>query len=173
MISRLLLLTTLLISAAVIQTALLPAIGITGVRPDLLLLVVIAVALHDGALGGLRVGFAAGLLTDLLVLEAPAGLAALVWTTVGFAVGSARPYLASDSLSAPILIAFASALLATFGYGLLTVLLGEERGSPTLLFQGSVGIAVTTTLVAPVVLPVMRRLLDRHPPRGASVDEDD
>lgn len=173
MIARLLLLTALLITAAVFQTALLPAVGITGIRPDLLLLVVIAVALHDGALGGLRVGFAAGLLTDLLVLQAPAGLAALVWATVGFAVGSARPYLASDSLSAPILIAFASALLATFGYGVLTLLLGEERGSPTLLFQGSVGVAVATTLVAPVVLPVVRRLLDRHPPRGAAVDEDD
>lgn len=173
MIARLLLLGALLLTAAVIQTSLLPAVGITGIRPDLLLLVVVAVALREGALSGLRIGFAAGLLTDLLVLQAPAGLAALVWTTVGFTVGSARPYLASDSLSAPILIAFSSALLATFGYGLLTLLLGDERGSPALLFQGSVGVAVVTTIVAPVVLPVVRRLLDRYPPRGAPVDEDD
>jgi hypothetical protein len=47
--------------------------------------------LADGAMSGLRVGFAAGLLTDLLVDQAPVGLAALVFTGVGYVIGLARP----------------------------------------------------------------------------------
>lgn len=171
MIARLSLLGLLLLTMAVIQTALLPVLGLTTLRPDLLLLVVVAVALHDGALTGLRVGFAAGLLTDLLVLQSPVGLAALIATTLGFAVGTLRPYLAPESVTAPLLVALVTTLLGTFGFGVLVLLLGEDRGTPLALLQGAVGVALVSTLVAPVVLRVTDRLLVRVPRQGAAADE--
>ncbi|GGI06807.1 rod shape-determining protein MreD [Egicoccus halophilus] len=166
MIVRVLAVGLLLVTGALLQTALFPLVTIGGFRPDLLLLVTVAVALRDGPLSGLRVGFAAGLLTDLLVSQSPVGLAALVFTVVGLAVGLARPYLALESLTAPLIVAFLSGLLGTAGYGLLSLLLGEDRMTPTLLVQGSVAVALYNTLLAPAVLALVRPLSHHFPLSG-------
>lgn len=168
MIVRTVALGLLLVTGIVLQTSLFPALQLGGVRPDLLLLVVLAVALHDGALPGLRVGFAAGLLTDLLVAQAPVGLATLVFTGVGYVIGVARPYLAPGSFTAPILLAFVSGALATGGYGVLVSLLSETPVEATLLLQAALGVALFNTLLAPVVLGTVRRLCDRFPLEGAA-----
>jgi rod shape-determining protein MreD len=158
----------LLLTAAVLQTALFPALSLGGFRPDLLLLVVLGVALKDGALAGLRVGFAAGLLADLLVAQAPVGLATIVLTGTGYVVGVARPYLATGSVTAPLLLAFVSGVLATGAYGVLAALLGESLVDAGLLVQVSLGVGLFNTLLAPVVLGVVRRLSDRFPVEGAA-----
>lgn len=168
MILRTLAVGLLLLTAAVVQTALFPALSFGGFRPDLLLLVVLGVAVKDGALSGLRVGFAAGLLTDLLASQAPIGLATLVLSGVGYAVGVARPYLAPGSFTAPLLLAFSSGAIATAGYGTLAGLLGEARLDVVLLVQASLAVALFNTLLAPAVLGTVRRLSDRFPPEGAS-----
>ena len=62
-----------LVTAAIVQTSLVPFLTLSGFRPDLLLLVTIAFALRDGLLPGLRIGFAAGLLVDLLRNQSPVG----------------------------------------------------------------------------------------------------
>jgi rod shape-determining protein MreD len=156
-----------LLTAAVLQTALFPALSLGGFRPNLLLLVVLGVALNDGAFPGMRVGFAAGLIADLLTTQAPVGLATLVLTGIGYTVGVARPYLAPGSLTAPLLLAFVSGLLGTAGYGVLAGLLGESPVTLSLLFQASLGVALFNTLLAPVVLGLMRRLSERFPIEGA------
>lgn len=159
----------LLVTAVLAQTALFPFLALAGFRPDLLLLVVVGVALSDGVLPGLRVGFAAGLVTDLLVDQAAVGLAALVFTGVGYTIGLARPYLAPDSLTAPVLLAFVSGLLGTAGYGVLSLLLGDERVTGQMLVQASVTVALYNTLLAPIVFGVVRRLTDRFPLQPAGV----
>jgi rod shape-determining protein MreD len=157
-----------LLTAAVLQTALFPALSLGGFRPNLLLLVVLGVALSDGAFPGMRVGFAAGLIADLLTTQAPVGLATLVLTGIGYTVGVARPYLAPGSLTAPLLLAFVSGLLGTAGYGVLAGLLGESAVTLSLLFQASLGVALFNTLLAPVVLGLVRRLSERFPIEGAA-----
>jgi hypothetical protein len=99
----------LLVTVAVIETSVLPFLPLPGLTPDLLLLITMVVALKDGPQAGLRVGFAAGLLADLLVAQAPLGSATLVLTSIGGIVGTARPYLASQSVSAPLVLAFSPA----------------------------------------------------------------
>lgn len=168
MIPRLVAVGLLLLSASVLQTALFPALGLGGFRPDLLLLVVVALAINDGALPGLRVGFAAGLLADLLVAQAPVGLTTLVLTGVGYTVGVAKPYLAPGSFTAPLLLAFVSGLLGTAGYGVLASLLAEAGIDLSLLVQASLGVALFNTLLAPIVLGAVRRLSDRFPLEGVS-----
>lgn len=171
MILRVVAITLLLVAAAVLQTALFPSLTLMGFRPDLLLLVVLAVALRDGPFAGARVGAAAGLLADLLIAQAPVGLAMLVYAVIGHAVGLARPYLAPDSITAPLLLAFVSGLVGTAGYGILGSLLGDDRVTPALLVQASVAVALYNTLLAPVALGVVRRLGDRFPVgRAAAVD---
>lgn len=167
MIVRVVTIGLLLLTAAVLQTSLLPLLSVGSFRADLLLLVALAVALKDGALPGLRVGFAAGLLTDLLVAQSPVGVATLVMTSIGYAVGVARPYLAPRSLTAPLLLAFASGFVGTAGYGVLAALLGESGIDLVLIVQASVGVALFNTLLAPLVLGTVRRLSDRFPIQAA------
>ncbi len=157
-----------LVTAAVLQTALFPALSLGGFRPNLLLLVALGVALRDGALPGMRVGFAAGLLADLLTTSSPVGLATLVLTGIGYTVGVARPYLAPGSFTAPVLLAFVSGLLGTAGYGVLASLLGERAITFPLLVQASLGVALFNTILAPVVLGLVRRLSDRFPLEGVA-----
>lgn len=166
---RVLVIGLLLVTAALAQTSLFPFIALGSIRPDLLLLVAVGVALSDGVMSGLRVGFTAGLMTDLMVDQAPVGLATLVFTGIGYTIGFARPYLAPDSLTAPVLLAFLSGLLGTAGYGVLSLLLGDERVTGGMLLQAAVSVAIYNTLLAPIVFGIVRRLSDRFPLEAAGV----
>jgi rod shape-determining protein MreD len=171
MIRRLLLVGLLLVAAAVLETALFPALSLLAVRTDLLLLVVVAFGLRDGPVAGMRVGFAAGLLADLLLSQSPVGLSVLVFTVLGYLVGMARPYLAPDSWTAPILISAVAGLLGTAAYGTLARLLGDERVTTTLILQASLTVAMTSALLAPVVVRVVTRLTDAFPLRGTPLTD--
>lgn len=163
MILRVVAIGVVLLTAAVLQTSLFPSLTLLGFRPDLLMLIVLSVALRDGPLAGVRVGAAAGLLTDLLVIQAPIGLSMLVFTAIGYGVGLIRPYLAPGSITAPLVLAFTTGALGTAGYGLLTSLLGDDRVTAALLIQASLAVGLYNTLLAPIVLRLMRRLTDRFP----------
>ena len=83
MIARVLVVALLVVTAAAVQTAVLPLVAVAGFRPDLLLLLPIAFAVHDGPEAGVRIGFGAGLVTDLLVQTSAVGVAALAYAVVG------------------------------------------------------------------------------------------
>jgi rod shape-determining protein MreD len=168
-ILRALVVALLLVTAALLQTTLFPFLSLAGFRPDLLLLVAVAIALHDGPMAGARVGFAAGLLADLLIAQAQVGLAALVFGAVGFVVGMARPYLAPESFTAPLILAFLSGALGTAAYGVLALLLGDDRVTVPLLLQASLVVALYNTLLAPFVFAAVGRLSDRFPLGGFSL----
>jgi rod shape-determining protein MreD len=147
-----------LVTAAIVQTALLPHVPLGGFTPDLLLLTTAAFAMRDGAATGVRVGFAAGLLSDLLLHQSAIGLTALVFVGIGYTVGLARPYLAPESVTAPVLLAFLSGLIGIAGFGTLSRLLGDERYTLELVVTNSLVVAVLNTLLSPVVVGVVRLL---------------
>jgi rod shape-determining protein MreD len=165
-IQRILVLGLLVLTAAVLQTALFPALTLIGFRPDLLLLLPLAVGVRDGSASGARVGAVCGLFSDLLLAQSPLGLGMLVMAAVGYAVGVARPYLAPGSFTAPLLLAFVTGALGTAGIGALGSLLGDDRVTSTLLLQAALAVALYNTLLAPIVLGVVDRLLERFPLRG-------
>jgi rod shape-determining protein MreD len=84
-VRRVLVLSAVLVGAVVVQSAVLAGVRLAGVRPDLLVLAVVAVAMASDATTGAVFGFAAGLVADLL-FGLPVGVSALVYTAVGFAV---------------------------------------------------------------------------------------
>ncbi len=171
MILRALVIGLVLLTAAALETAVFPSLTLAGFRPNLLVLVVVGFALRDGPTTGVGIGFAAGLLSDLLVVQAPVGLGALVLTAIGYGVGLARPYLAPDSVTAPIILGSASAALATLSYGVLAILLGGEPVGPSLLLQATIAVALYDALLAPVVVGLTTRLTARFPPGRASLLE--
>lgn len=169
MIARLTMVTVLIVTAALLQTALLPLISLAGFRPDLLLLVTVAFGLREGPDVGARIGFVAGLTGDLLLNQSAVGLGALVLLGVGYAVGIVRPYVARESVTAPVLLVLVASLVGTAGYAVLARLLGTDRFTVLLIAQVSVFVALFNTLLAPVVVGGVTRLTDRFPAEGASL----
>lgn len=152
-----------LLTAALLQTTLFPFVSIAGFRPDLLLLAAVAFALRDGVLTGVKVGFVAGLLADLLVNGSAVGVQALITVGVAYGVGAVRPYLAQESVSAPLLVAFVAGVVGTAGFGVLSRLLGDQRFVIAVVLQTSVFVGLYNTLLAPVVVGVVTHLSRRFP----------
>ncbi|MGP1454312.1 MAG: rod shape-determining protein MreD [Treponema sp.] len=71
---------------SIFQTAVLSHLKWIPVFPDFLLLLIIYVACHNGAVTGVIIGFLSGLLLDFLSI-APFGLHAFVFTVMGFVYG--------------------------------------------------------------------------------------
>ncbi len=72
--------------AALCQAALFASFDIGGGAPDVLLIVVVSIGLLRGSVAGAVLGFAGGLVVDLLTLET-LGLTSLVLTLAGFWAG--------------------------------------------------------------------------------------
>jgi rod shape-determining protein MreD len=119
-VRRVLVLSAVLVGAVVVQSAVL-----AGVRPDLLVLAVVAVAMASDATTGAVFGFAAGLVADLL-FDLPVGVSALVYTAVGFAVGTVRVYVTSHLPVVHLVLAGAASLASVWCCGCSTC----RRGRP-------------------------------------------
>jgi rod shape-determining protein MreD len=137
----------------VAEVAIASQFGRAGAAPDLLLVSVAAVAAAGGPDTGAAYGFAAGMAADLLVAT-PAGLLALAFTVVGWAVGRATAPPAARC-----------ALLAGLGSGVLvmaaaTTIGGAPSPPPAALLRLAFG-SGTGALVAPPIFAAVRRLIGR------------
>ena len=70
----------------IFETAVLSHIRFLPVLPDLILILVVYIALHNGTVAGITAGFCSGLIFDFLSL-APIGLHSFVFTALGFLYG--------------------------------------------------------------------------------------
>lgn len=147
-------LSLVLVIVLTMQTTWMADLAIAGVPGDLLLLVAITGGLAAGAYRGATIGFAAGMLLDL-VAGTPLGLAALVYLAVGYVVGSLHEGVIR---SAPWIPVTATAL-ATMGALVAYVLAGRLIGEQFRLGQLPPVLIVTTainTLLSMPALWVMR-----------------
>ena len=170
MIARTLVVAALLLAAVVLETALFPALTLFGFRPDLLLLTTVVFATRDGPLTGVRIGAAAGLVGDLLVSSSPMGLAVLLYGVSGALVGWSRPYLAPNSMTAPLLLAAGASVLATAAYGIVSSLLADERVAAVLVVQASIAVGLYNALLTPALQVVVRRVSEAFPLRTAGLE---
>lgn len=166
--SRAAVIALVLVTAALLQTAVFHHLSIGGFRPDLLLLVTVAFALRDGPLTGTTVGFVAGLLNDLLVVGAPIGPYTAALLLTGYGIGRLRQYLPGDAVLAPIAVAFASGFVVTVGYALLSRLLGDPRFTLDLMLSAGMLVGLYNTLLAPLVFSLTDSLSSRFPPQRAA-----
>lgn len=135
-----------------VQKSLLSDLDVRDIRPDALLLLAVCAGLVAGSEIGAVVGFAVGLVADLFVL-APLGLNALVFSLVGYAVGSFRSTLIREVWWIPPTAAFAASAGGVILYGVLGAVVGQSQFvSPHL---------VTTALVVGVMNSVLSLALIR------------
>lgn len=158
---------TLFLGLAV-QTAFLGRFAILGAKPELLVLVVVAVAMVEGPVAGLLTGFAAGLLTDSLT-DLPDGLSAVVFMLTGYGVGRVRQMFQRPSAWLPAAMVGSATLAALAVEASLSALVGIFAGSPVRTIVRIVLVAVYGMILTPFIFPVIARSLERQRPVLGSV----
>ena len=154
-------LTGLLVQATLVNRLPLPA-G----RPDLLVIVVIALALVAGPAYGAVLGFAAGLAADVLPpADHTIGRLALAYAVVGYAAGlredaEERSVLATVAVVA---VGSAAAVIAFAGVG---ALLGDTRITGLALRHSLFATVIYDVVLAPFVVPVVSGAARRAEPAG-------
>ncbi|HEY4725782.1 MAG TPA: rod shape-determining protein MreD [Actinomycetota bacterium] len=161
---RLLALAVVLVVAVLIQSTVLARLRLAGARPDLLVLAVVSVAVATDPTTGAVFGFVAGLVADLL-FDLPVGVSALVYTAVGFAVGTVRVYLTSHRPLVHLVLAGAASLASVWCCGLLLRVF--DLSSWAAVARAGPLVAVYNLLLTPFVYPVVWALTERVPARPA------
>ncbi|MFC8370364.1 rod shape-determining protein MreD [Streptomyces sp. NPDC057239] len=162
-VNRILLSSSLIVVALVIQVSVLARLHLPGAVPDLLLLTVLGLALVYGHVGGALIGFAAGLLADLAPpADHAAGRYALVLCVIGYLAGLVKPENGQvKSATGPMVVVVAAAVGSTLLYAGVGALVGDTAarhvGLGGLLFTA----ALYDLLLAPFVVPGVMALARR------------
>lgn len=158
--------TLLLLVALALQTSVLPRLGLPGATPDLVLLVVVSMALADGPMTGLAVGFCAGLALDVIPpADHAVGRYALVLTLVGYLAGLAQDEL-DRSVVMPFVVVGVAALGATAFYAGTGALFSQTGVPGRALLRLLPTAVVYDVVLAPFVVPAVLALVRRPPGRA-------
>lgn len=161
--NRILLSVPLVFVALVFQVSVLARLQLPGAVPDLLLLVVLALALVYGHVGGALVGFGAGLLADLAPpADHAVGRYALVLCVIGYLAGLAKPEKGRlESATVPLMVVVAAALGSTLLYAGVGALVGDtaarQVGIGSLLFTAALYDLLLAPFTVPLIMLVARR----------------
>ena len=156
---RLLLGGVLLLTALLLQTAVLSRLPLPGAAPDLLLVLVVAHALVEGPRSGTVTGFVGGLLADL-GSDHEIGRAAVVYAVVGYAAGLVHDDGARSRLL-PFGVVLGCAAVAVLLYAVEGLLLGDPRITAAATGPALLGTVTYSVLLTPLVVPVVAGLLRR------------
>ena len=143
-----------LITLLTIQLGVLANLSIFGVQADLMLLAAIAAGISAGPERGAAIGFASGLMYDLM-LQTPFGLSALTYAIMAYLVGSLQDSVLRAAWWIPVATATAASFVGVILYGVLGTVLGEDLVGWELL-RIAVIVAVLNTVFAPFVVRAMR-----------------
>jgi rod shape-determining protein MreD len=147
----------LLFLAAIMQVSIFAQVHIFGGVPDVLLVLLVAVALLRGSVVGACGGFFAGLLVDTASLGR-LGLTSLVLTVAGYWIGRYGETTGRDRAHAPFLSVAVVTILYSFGLLIVHFVLGERAPAGAMLRGLLPSIVLNLILTAPVYA-LVRRLL--------------
>lgn len=161
--NRILLSSTLVVVALVVQVTVLARLQLPGAVPDLVLLTVLGLALVYGHVSGALIGFGAGLLSDLAPpADHAAGRYALVLCVTGYLAGLAKPDTGRlRSATGPMAVVVAAAIGSTLLYAGVGALVGDTAarhvGLVGLLFTAVVYDLVLAPFTVPLIMALARR----------------
>ena len=161
---RVLALIAVIVTAILLQSTVFSQLRLLGVRPELLYLVTILIALQEGPNDGAIVGFTCGLAQDML-LDQPMGITALTLTLLGYAVGMARQYIVSPSPLVPTIVVAISTALGVAFYEIVTFLLGQFEAGFTYAVKVALLTALYNAVLTPILAPLLRRIVEGSRPR--------
>jgi rod shape-determining protein MreD len=161
---RVLALAGVIVTALLLQSTIFTQIKLMGVRPELMYVVTILMAILEGPSEGAIVGFAGGMAQDFL-LDQPKGITALTLTLLGYAVGLARQYIVSPSPLLPTVLVAVGTFAGVIFYETVSFLLSQSNDP--LLFSIRVALltAVYNAILTPLVYPLLRRIFEGSRPK--------
>jgi rod shape-determining protein MreD len=109
----------LLVLAFSLQTTWVDFLEVSSLKPDLVLLVLVYIALRQGPLAATCMGFGIGFMQDIY-LPADLGLNALAKSLIGFALGYGRSRIVADNIQVQIALLFGAVLFHDLIYYLGT-----------------------------------------------------
>ncbi|HVC15351.1 MAG TPA: rod shape-determining protein MreD [Acidimicrobiales bacterium] len=141
--------------ALLVQTTVVLDIRVGGAAPNVMLLLPIAAGVVAGPIEGAGVGFVAGLALDLLT-PTPLGMAALVGTLVGFAVGAVSRGIVRELRGLPTLVALGASAVGVMLYAVLGAVLGESQFLHVDLAVVVAVVAIANALLAGPAVRILR-----------------
>jgi rod shape-determining protein MreD len=161
---RVLAIGAIIVTAVLLQSTVFSQLRLLGVRPELLYLVTILIALQEGPSEGAIVGFTCGLAQDML-LDQPKGITALTLTLLGYAVGMARQYIVSPSPLVPTIVVAIGTAVGVGFYEIVTFLLGQFDAGVTYAVRVALLTALYNAVLTPILSPLLRRIIEGSRPR--------
>jgi rod shape-determining protein MreD len=147
------------ITALLLQLAVIERLPLPGAAPDLVLVLVLAFGLAEGPFSGSVMGFSAGLLADFLA-DHEVGRLALAYALAGYVAGSFSDESERSSVLPFTVVALgASVSLATFAAE--GVLLGDDRITLHAVARAAVSMVPYCVVLAPFVVPLVTGLVRR------------
>ena len=149
--------TVLFFFAVIVQVTIVSSIGILGGSPDLVLVLLVAVALSTGSIFGAFSGFWAGLVLDIAQLGT-LGFTSLLLTLAGFWIGRYGETTGRDRAHAPLLSVAVVTVLYAIGSLVMHFLLRESAPARIVLVEELPATVVLNLLLTFPVFWLVRRL---------------
>jgi rod shape-determining protein MreD len=152
-----------IVTALLLQSTLFWNLKLLGVRPELMYLITIVIAILEGPNEGAITGFAAGLAQDFM-LNQPKGITALTLTLVGYAAGLARQYIVSPSPLLPMILVGVGTAAGIAFYQVVAFLLGQLEETFSYAIRVTLLTALYNAILTPIVYPLLRRVIEGSRP---------
>jgi rod shape-determining protein MreD len=142
----------------VVQQAAISQISAFGVNADVTTLVVMSVGLLVGSVPGAIMGFATGLLVDMVLVQT-LGVTSLLYIAIGYWSGRVRELRDPAHGLVPVAVGAAATAVAGIGMALIQFLLGVTAPVSLLLLQQIFITVLVNTLIALPVYALVRRVI--------------
>jgi rod shape-determining protein MreD len=152
------------VTGLLLQSTVFWNLKLLGVRPELMYLITIVIAILEGPNEGAVTGFAAGLAQDFL-LNQPKGITALTLTLLGYAAGLARQYIVSPSPLLPTILVGVGTAAGIAFYQVVAFLLGQLEETFTHAVRVTLLTALYGAILTPIVYPLLRRVIEGSRPQ--------
>ncbi|AEF93594.1 rod shape-determining protein MreD [Desulfotomaculum nigrificans CO-1-SRB] len=146
---RSLVLLALVVLALLLQSTVFAIFQVAGVKPDLILMLVVFNGFLQGSREGAFLGFLAGLLQDFFT-GSYIGLNALTKMLAGYLVGLAEGRLYKESVVLAAIMTFLASIVSQFAYYILLFYLGIQVPPLIAVLQVIIPTAIYTSLLVPL-----------------------
>lgn len=148
-----------IIATIILQTTVLNSISYKGIKPDLVLIMIILISNNSGSIKGQLYGFFSGLIEDFLSLS-PFGASALIKSVIGYLGGVTEGKIFLDPVVVPVIFVFFGSLIKSILLFIIILVFSPEKSnlvfSISLLIEIGMNIILTPFLY--LALKVMRVL---------------
>lgn len=144
------------VALAVIESTLMNAVELGGIRPDLAVLAVVVVTSRKDFGKAMALAFILGLTRDFFSGGA-IGMNAFSLTVMAYFLVAAGSLLLTDNRAAQVFVAFVGSIFFGTLFALLKLALQYEVGSAAQILRTIVWTSVYTSLTAPIAFVLMKR----------------